>query len=87
MLRVAISSYIIYRFRTVWSNAPGLCFISYRGDTGSPDEVLILVVWTALTISCNVFLIISALVVVIKAISCQSDISSKPEGEGEVRRG
>jgi len=67
MLRVAITSYFIYRSERSWSNAPGQCFIMYEGGTGSPDEVSTLTVWMGLFIVRDVFSIISVLAKVFKA--------------------
>jgi hypothetical protein len=60
VLRVAILSYVIHRFR-LWSNTPGQCFIPYVGGTGHPREVSILIQWTGFSIGRDVLYIISAL--------------------------
>ena len=67
MIRITLLSYLIHRFVRFWSNTPGECFIPYEGGTGSPDELLILIVGMGLSIAWDVYFIIVAIFEIHKA--------------------
>ena len=72
MLRVATSSYLIYRSVSHWSNNPGQCFITGTGAAGDPDNGQVFVLLLTLATLSEICSIIGALVRISKAICYQS---------------
>ena len=72
MLRIALLSYLIYRFVRFWSNTPGECFIPFEGGTGSPDELDILILGMGVSIAWDAYFVIAAIVEIHGAMNCRS---------------
>ena len=68
ILRLAASSYLIYRSVRLWSNNPGQCFIPSLGTTGGSDEgrLLAILLFTP-AILADTYAIIATIVRISKA--------------------